>query len=682
MLLRSCFVMLFAGLMAGCSIHKDVRRTTNKELRTLLDQGRKVPHAVFMREASSFGLLSSNAQVYRIERGHDDTTVSLIQFDTTQGSEIKPEDAADFASAWLADYAVELGLGPDDLKPYDRFAMYFTDKVYSLTYARYYQGVPVRDARVEVNFAVGSNGLLKFREVVNRGHGAIRLENPEAQPATLDDIVEVLADANIKPLSVRQVIYPIEDADQNVTMVQGTEVQGWDTVEEVAATLTFRNGDLKPLEAYHHRYGERARIEAAAFNRNYMDATRANLPLPFITPNGATVPTDADGYYDATLTEGASVAIPLNSARVRAVNSGSNAPLTVNGIYSAQTKKVTINPSNAEIVGVNAFLSIQRINSFVRRHMRDAESGLLGRAIVVNTNVAGSCNAFYDGQISLYAAGQGCANMALVNDVAYHEWGHGLDDSLGGITDGAYSEGIGDILAGYYTNSSNMAPGFNQGSSQGIRQLENNFRFPENTGNGVHQEGLTIGGTFWDLRKALVARYGATRGGYLAERMFFRHLLISNSYRTAYQNVLTIDDDDGNPMTPSPNRCLITTAFAKHGLATEDPNCKDVEPAFAAVPTLAGLSITVDSAATDGVKLLGSAPETVRTLFACLGTEVECVAAKREDVKFTLDGSKGGKILFVANTAVNLVEQQHIVVFAKDEAGTLLGKRSFLVHMK
>ena len=403
--------------------------------------------------------------------------------------------------------------------------------------------------------------------------------------------------------------------------------------------------------------------------------------MSFTMPSGAATPTDADGYYEANLAEGAQVTLPLTSSRVTTVNAGSTTPLAVTGSYSAQSKKIMVNPSAVEIIGVNAHLSVQRINAFVRRHLRENELPLLNRSIRVTTNVAGSCNAFYDGQISLYAAGQGCANMGLVNDVTYHEWGHGLDDAMGGITDGAFSEGIGDILAGYYTNNSSMAPGFIQGNSQGIRELANNFRFPDNRG-GVHQEGLTIGGSFWDLRNALIERYGAIRGAFTAERLFFRHLAVSNSYRASYQDVLTVDDDDGNPMTPSPNRCLITTAFAKHGLATEDPACKDVDPAFAAVRMEPSLSVTVLSSVADGARLAGAGPLNARNMFACIGSEIDCVKAQRQDLTFTLDGTKGDKVLFVADKAVSLQEQQNIVLFVKDQAGTLLGKRSFFVHSK
>jgi hypothetical protein len=70
--------------------------------------------------------------------------------------------------------------------------------------------------------------------------------------------------------------------------------------------------------------------------------------------------------------------------------------------------------------------------------------------MIAAVNIASSCNASYaSNQINFYARGGNC-NMTAFNSVIYHEWGHGVDDAFGGIsqTDGL-SEGWGDILSIY-----------------------------------------------------------------------------------------------------------------------------------------------------------------------------------------------------------------------------------------
>jgi hypothetical protein len=681
---RSAYIAMIVASHAACR-PDPVRRTTQAELEALLSAGRRVNQAALMQEAPGFGLASSTeTRIFRIERGHDSGVPSLIQFDTEASTPVAADEVAAHATAWLEDNSDLLGFATGELSPAQRFATWLSDKIYTLSYDRFHAGVPVRDAFVQVNFAVDAEGGFRLREVINRSHGVIRLDNPEAAAASLDELAEALQDAGLRPLSTRELIYPKEDEALDITMVRATEVRAFDEREGVEATLTFVNGSYEPLEAYRHRYGARVAVQAMVQGRTYLDTARVARPLPLTSVGGSQAQTDADGAYDATLNAGDQVTFTLTSPRAITVATGANAPYAVAGSFDAELQRVVVTPNADALVGVNAYLSIHRINGFTRRHLRDSEAALLGRPIQINTNVTGTCNAFYDGNISLFSAGAGCANMALVNDVAYHEWGHGLDDVTGrtvGIIDGAFSEGIGDILSAYYTNSSTMAPGFNQGSTQGIRELNNTLRFPENRGQ-VHQEGQTIGGTFWDLRKSLIERYGATRGAYLAERLFFRHLLVTDSYRESYQSVMTLDDDDANPMTPSPNKCLITAAFAKHGLATEEPDCQDAPPAASAVKSEPALALSVLSSDAAGAMLMAAGPQATRSIFACVGTETDCLAAKRQDLVFKLDGSKGDKVLFMGQKPLVLAEQQSLTLFAVDKAGTVLGKRTFKVHAK
>lgn len=682
---RSVFVSLIAGSLAACGA-PEVRRTTSSELGQLLSLGRRVRHAALMQEAPGLALVDgAEARIFRVERGHDESVPSLIQFDTTTSPALAEDEVAAYAAQWLEGNAVDLGFAAGELTPSERFGTWLSENLYTLSYERSYAKIPVRDAFVQVNFAVDAEGAFRLREVVNRSHGVIRLENPDAAPVTIEEVAEALQDVGLTPLSTRQLIYPVESEALAVTMLRATEVRAFDESEGVEATLTFANGSYEPLEAYRHRYAARVSVQAMVVGRTYLDPARVPVAVPFTTAAGAQVPTDGDGTYEATLAAGDQVAFRLTSARTVTVADGANAAYTVTGSFDAEQQRITLQPEGDALVGLNAYLSIHRINGFTRRHLRQAEAGMLGRAIQVNTNVAGSCNAFYDGTgISLFAAGDGCANMALINDVAYHEWGHGLDDTVGrsaGITDGAFSEGIGDILSAYYTNSSVMAPGFLQGSTTGIRELNNTLRFPDNVGE-VHQEGQTIGGAFWDLRKGLVERHGPTRGAFLADRFFMRHLLVTDSYRESYQSVMTLDDDDANPMTPSPNKCLITAAFAKHGLATEEPNCQDLPSAAAAVKTEPTLALSVLTPAANGATLMAAGPQATRSIFACVGAEADCVTAKRKDLTFKLDGSKGAKVLFVSDQPFALAEQQFMTLFAVDGQGALLGKRTFLVHAK
>ncbi|MBK8338895.1 MAG: hypothetical protein IPK99_02270 [Flavobacteriales bacterium] len=46
-------------------------------------------------------------------------------------------------------------------------------------------------------------------------------------------------------------------------------------------------------------------------------------------------------------------------------------------------------------------------------------------------DVAGTCNAFYDGgAINFYEEGGDCQSYAQVGEVVYHEYGHGINDQF------------------------------------------------------------------------------------------------------------------------------------------------------------------------------------------------------------------------------------------------------------
>lgn len=63
-------------------------------------------------------------------------------------------------------------------------------------------------------------------------------------------------------------------------------------------------------------------------------------------------------------------------------------------------------------------------------------------------NIDDRCNAFWAGRsINFYQKGGfgQCLNTAFA-DVVIHEYGHGIDDAIGGIVNGGYSEDLETLL--------------------------------------------------------------------------------------------------------------------------------------------------------------------------------------------------------------------------------------------
>lgn len=671
-----------ASNLASCGGLQDrIRRTKPHDLPNLLVMGRKVAQPPIFRETPSFGLVSpSQVGIFQLIRGHDEGVPALMQFDTQVSPTTTLEDATNFAQNWLRKHGMELGLKSEELRPADPFTQHLTDNIYVINFERLSNGLPVRDANVEINFAIQEDKSLRLREVINRSHGVIRLENPDAIKLSDEQIAKALAATSMTPKKSREIILPI-DSDTGVLMVRATEVSAWDEQENVEATLTFMNGTSDLIEGFRHLYYAKVTAEASVIDRSYIDGVMTTLPLPFAKIDASSITTDAIGAFESNLNDGSEVTFSLAGTRT-VTSMGGAGPVSIKGIYSSKDQRVILKTDNNSIVGVNAYYSINRINAFARRHVTKSEISLLERPIPVRTNAGGSCNANYTGSnINLFGAGNNCANTALINDIAYHEWGHGLDDSAGGIRDGAFSEGIGDILAGFYTNKSDMGSGFFQGKPDGIRSLDNDKAYPANRGE-VHREGLTIGGAFWRMRKALIDRHGTLRGAFIAERLFFRHLLVTPGYTQSYQNLIKLDDDDANPATPSPNKCLITETFAKHGLATLEPNCQDPPSALAATKISTDIALTILNSAEAGVNLAAAGPEAARTMFACIGPELECLKNKRKDLEFNLDGTKEKKVIFTAKKPSTFTEAQYLTVFALDKDNNEIGKRAFYISQR
>lgn len=196
------------------------------------------------------------------------------------------------------------------------------------------------------------------------------------------------------------------------------------------------------------------------------------------------------------------------------------------------------------------------------------------RPMTANANLSRSCNAHWDGStINLYSGSSQCANTGLISDVIYHEWGHGLDANAGGIEDGAFSEGFGDIMSLVMTHSNLLGIGFRLPSNGPVRDLEPDKVYPQDRGE-VHAEGLIIGSTFWDMYKGLKDRLGEEEAGAVISNYAFKMILTASRYTEVYDALLVIDDNDGNLVNGTPNLCVINEAFAAHGLTQEAAACK------------------------------------------------------------------------------------------------------------
>jgi MYXO-CTERM domain-containing protein len=225
---------------------------------------------------------------------------------------------------------------------------------------------------------------------------------------------------------------------------------------------------------------------------------------------------------------------------------------------------------------LTAFVATSMAKQFTREKL-NAELAWLDTQIPVTVNEAQTCNAYSTGHaIHFFRRSNQCENTARLVDVVYHEFGHSLhaQSVIPGVGsfDSSLSEGLADTLSAAITRDPGMGRGFFH-SNAPLRHLDPagyEKKWPDDADGQPHNEGEIIGGTLWDLRKALEAKLGVEAGDAQLRKIFYGIMQRASDIPSSYLEALVADDNDGNLANGTPNQCEINTAFGAHGLA--DPS--------------------------------------------------------------------------------------------------------------
>lgn len=192
----------------------------------------------------------------------------------------------------------------------------------------------------------------------------------------------------------------------------------------------------------------------------------------------------------------------------------------------------------------------------------------------VNVNVAGACNAYYSRySVNFYAAGSGCESTAVLSDVIYHEYGHGIIDEvdpslldIGGYSgeSGNLHEGLADYFACSLNGNPDMAEGFYTSSAFPLRRCNTTARYPNNYGIEPHSGAQIISGAMWEIRGALGQNY--------TDQLLVDALRLQPvAFKEFVESLLAIDDDNADLSDGTPNVQAICDAFLNHGIGA--PAC-------------------------------------------------------------------------------------------------------------
>ncbi len=190
-------------------------------------------------------------------------------------------------------------------------------------------------------------------------------------------------------------------------------------------------------------------------------------------------------------------------------------------------------------------------------------------------SIDNTCNAFWDGSINFYLAGDGCANTGEIQGVVQHEFGHGVQNNLlGEQGNEGLGEGNSDVLANLMTQESIVGRGFFEGDcAGGLRNSNNTLQYPDDVvGQNDHDAGRVIAGFSWDMMVGFQALHGVEQGALeTARRWHFARKLETPTFQPAQVIATFIADDlpanggDGNLDNGTPHFDAICAAATNHG---------------------------------------------------------------------------------------------------------------------
>jgi hypothetical protein len=302
--------------------------------------------------------------------------------------------------------------------------------------------------------------------------------------------------------------------------------------------------------------------------------SNAGLPFMAIIINGTTYYTNAEGNFN----------IPVNGPVTATVRlSGNWCKIETNGTTPQFT--TILAEGNANTILVDAPTNIRERSAFystnaIHEHMKEWMPSFTGLdyALTTNIDVAGECNAFYDGNsINFYNLAGGCNATSLIYDVVFHEYGHGINDkyyqSLGSsFMNGGMNEGYADFWALSLTESPLLGVGFYTTNDDPLRRYDEDPKvYPVDLVGEVHADGEIICGAWYDSHVLMGNNWDLTMDLFIQAFAGLQANTFNGNEGVAFTDVLIdllqADDDDNDISNGTPNGNAIVEGFDIHGIS-------------------------------------------------------------------------------------------------------------------
>ena len=514
------------------------------------------------------------------------------------------DEARRHAVLLLAEQSELLGIGElgPDASEFREVIGARMGRTWSLVFDQYYRGLPVIEGRADVRINM-------LGRVAMFGSRAFAIPaNFDVTPAIGEDVATALAWEAMReaPVNGRQPVPPaqprlviwgdIAAAQQapvhlawevsvsNIGAGGSGRIGRWYVDAKTGGVLHFTNdkhecgiaGCAKhPHPAMPLPAPVLTTVTVMAWTRTGNDAFNplVNTPLRGVNinvPGIGLVTTDQNGQFVINIAAPVTISTTsFDGAHFNAIAGGSapTASVLVNPGVAATLQLSSSGASTDEAAHSATAHWVDKTNEWVRTILGNTSQMSTISNIAPTVNINDTCNAYYSGNtINFFLAGGGCSNTAFSTVIA-HEWGHGLDDRYGGVsnsTGDGLSEGWGDILGMYLVDSNLLGSGFTS-PGQPLRNGINGVTYPT-TGLGVHTAGQCWMGFAWELRTRLRNALGTTQAVAISDDIVIGSIVADATNQTnAVLEVFIADDDDGNLNNGTPHYTQLSgAALAKN----------------------------------------------------------------------------------------------------------------------
>jgi subtilisin family serine protease len=185
------------------------------------------------------------------------------------------------------------------------------------------------------------------------------------------------------------------------------------------------------------------------------------------------------------------------------------------------------------------------------------------------------CNAYYVADsINFYQENARCENTALLSDVIYHEYAHGVVDHVITVPfpykgeTGNLNEAWVDYFAVSENGNSCIGEGFFKQGKKCLRDCKNTNIWPKDYADEPHTGSPIVCGALWDLREIL--------GKQSTDKLAIAAIRLQpTTFEMFLNSMLIADDNNGNLDDGTPHRAAICKAFHdNHGIPSEQ--CENI----------------------------------------------------------------------------------------------------------